>query len=144
MRYYIPLLAILLACQSEPQFTKEDGLIIREILHHQEEAWSRGSIDDFMIGYLESDSLVFVSKSGLTYGYNELNRRYKKAYPDPEDMGQLHFHIDEFRPLSAKNVLVVGRWHLKRSEEKGDLEGYFTLLWEKNKDGWKIIADHSS
>jgi hypothetical protein len=45
--------------------------------------------------------------------------------------------------LGKKNYFVVGKWHLTRPE-KGDLEGHFTLVFEKINGSWVIIADHSS
>ncbi|MBC7654071.1 MAG: DUF4440 domain-containing protein, partial [Oligoflexus sp.] len=40
------------------------------------------------------------------------------------------------------HALVLGSWHLKR--EKDEPQGYFTLLVEKFKDGWKVVVDHTS
>jgi len=42
---------------------------IQAILDNQITAWNKGDIDAFMVGYLESDSLVFIGKSGPTDGY---------------------------------------------------------------------------
>jgi len=37
---------------------------------------------------------------------------------------------------------VIGKWSLQRSA--GNIGGYFTLLFQKIKGQWLIIADHSS
>ena len=52
---------------------------IQAILDNQITAWNKGDIDAFMVGYLESDSLVFIGKSGPTYGYQNTLANYKKA-----------------------------------------------------------------
>ena len=62
---------------------------IRNILAQQTIAWNQGNLDAFMKGYWKSDSLVFVGKSGLTYGYRQTLNNYKKNYPDTAHMGKL-------------------------------------------------------
>jgi ketosteroid isomerase-like protein len=46
------------------------------------------------------------------------------------------------KPLGKAHYFLVGKWHLKRTV--GDVGGHFTLIFRKTKQGWKIIADHSS
>jgi hypothetical protein len=57
-------------------------------------------------------------------------------------MGKLTSTIVSMEKLSARYYFVVGKWHLKR--EMGDLSGSYTLLLQKIKGTWVIIADHSS
>ena len=40
------------------------------------------------------------------------------------------------------NAVVFGRWDLER--DLMDIGGLFTLLFEKQGEGWRIIADHTS
>lgn len=115
---------------------------IRALLAAQTKAWNNGDIVNFMEGYLPSDSLLFVGKSGPTYGYNNTLNNYKKGYPDTAAMGKLTFTLLSLSPIQKKHYRVLGKWELKRS--KGDLSGYFTLLLEKIKGKWFVIHDHSS
>ena len=62
---------------------------IRALLAAQTKAWNEGNLADFMEGYLPSDSLLFVGKSGPTYGFNNTLNNYKKGYPDTASMGKL-------------------------------------------------------
>ena len=57
-------------------------------------------------------------------------------------MGQLTFDFVKIEILSTTQAFVVGKWHLKRTED--DLSGHFTLLWKKINGEWKIVVDHSS
>jgi hypothetical protein len=116
---------------------------IQSLLANQTKFWNEGNIDKFMEGYLNSDSLVFVGKSGLTYGYNKTLNNYKKNYPDLASMGVLNFDIKKIEQLSKKIYIVVGKWHLTR-KEKGDLMGYYSLIFKKTKKDWVIVYDHSS
>ncbi len=117
----------------------------KEILHMlntQTEAWNRGNIDEFMNGYWENDSLMFVGQSGVTYGYQATLNNYKKNYSDTAKMGKLKFDVLQVKMLSPEYYFVLGKWFLKRSV--GDVGGHFTLLIKKINGKWRIVADHSS
>ena len=92
----------------------------------QEAAWNSGNIENFMKGYWESDSLIFIGKS-VTYGWQKTLENYKKRYPDTAAMGKLSFDLLEFKPLSPEYYFVVGKWHLQRSalEILGDILLYY-------------------
>jgi hypothetical protein len=115
---------------------------IRHLLHVQTEAWNKGDLSGFMQTYLHSDSLMFIGKSGIHWGWSETLNNYKKGYPDTTAMGKLSFDIIRMKELSPKYYYVVAKWLLKRTA--GDLAGYTDLLIENSKGKWYIIADHSS
>lgn len=116
--------------------------LILKLLEDQRQAWNRGDINEYMQGYNQSDSLLFVGKSGPQYGWNNTLKNYKKSYPDQAAMGYLSFDIKEIKMIAADHAFVLGSWHLKR--QKDEPKGYFTLIVKKIKGEWKVIADHSS
>jgi ketosteroid isomerase-like protein len=140
MRKTFLILAILWITVSYAQ-KAEEGLI-RNLLSQQTEAWNRGDIDGFMQTYWQSDSLMFVGKDGVTWGWHNTLERYKKSYPGKEAMGQLSFEIVQIKKLSEEYFFVVGKWILKRN--RGDLSGHYNLLIKHINGEWKIITDHSS
>jgi hypothetical protein len=119
-----------------------DEKTIRKILDEQTQAWNRGDIENFMNGYWQSDSLMFIGKSGVTYGYKNTLENYKKGYPDTTAMGKLTFTLIQVKKLSKKYYHVTGKWFLKRTV--GDIGGHYTLVFEKINGRWVIISDHSS
>lgn len=121
---------------------KTDEKIIRNSIEEQRLAWNSGNLEKFMSTYWQSDSLMFIGKSGVTYGWQNTLDNYKKGYPDTAAMGKLDFDILEVKRLSVLYFIVVGKWHLTRSI--GDVGGHFTLLFKKIKNRWVIVADHSS
>jgi hypothetical protein len=139
------LLTIGLFCLSLSMFgqTPKDKQTILSILDRQTKAWNAGDINNFMKGYWETDSLMYIGKTGIKYGYKPTLENYKKNYPDKATMGNLKFEIIKVDFLGANFCSVVGKWNLTRPE-KGDVSGHFTLLWKKIKNEWVIIADHSS
>ena len=116
--------------------------LILKLLEDQRQAWNRGDLNEYMQGYNQSDSLLFVGKSGPQYGWNNTLKNYKKSYPNKTAMGYLSFDIKEIKMIAADHAFVLGAWHLKR--ENDEPKGYFTLLVKKIKGQWKVIADHSS
>ncbi len=131
-------LSVSLASYSQLKEEKE----IRKLLDTQIDAWNRGNIDEFMIGYWNNDSLMFIGKNGVTYGYTNTLKNYKKSYSDTAQMGKLKFDLLQVKKISADAYFVVGKWFLKRSV--GDIGGHYTLLFRKIKGKWVIVADHSS
>ncbi len=120
----------------------KDELAVRNLLAEQTREWNNGNIPAFMNTYWKSDSLMFIGKNGVTYGWQNTLDNYKKGYPDKAAMGTLNFELLEVKRLSVMYFFVVGKWHLTRSI--GDVGGSFTLLFRKIKNQWFIVADHSS
>lgn len=120
----------------------KDAQAIRQLLHTQTLEWNKGNIEGFMQTYWKSDSLLFVGKRGLTYGYQATLDNYKKSYPDATAMGKLSFDILKVERLSPEAYFVVGKWMLARTI--GNLEGHYTLLLKKKNGKWVIVVDHSS
>jgi ketosteroid isomerase-like protein len=115
---------------------------ITGVLNSQQAAWNRGDVDAFLVGYWRSPELTFSGSSGVARGWDGVQARYKKNYPDRAAMGQLDFSELEFRFLGPDAALVLGHWHLKR--EKDEPGGVFTLVWQRFPEGWKIVHDHTS
>ena len=139
-RFYISSLFLILFFVSFSQDNDEQR--IRTLLAQQTAAWNKGNLKQFMNGYWQSDSLMFIGKSGITYGWQNTLDNYKKNYKDTVSMGKLKFDLKEFKKIDNNNYFVVGSWQLIRTV--GNLNGIFSLLFRKIKNSWVIIADHSS
>ena len=120
----------------------KDEVAIRNLLHTQTTSWNRGDVEGFMQTYWKSDSLMFIGKSGVVWGWQQTLDNYKRGYPDTAAMGKLSFDIIQVKPLDKNHYFVVGKWMLKRSIS--DIGGYYTLLMRRIRGQWKIVADHSS
>ncbi|MBN2775689.1 MAG: nuclear transport factor 2 family protein [Prolixibacteraceae bacterium] len=121
-----------------PKIEKE----IQAVFDMQEKAWNEGNLEKFMEGYWKSDQLVFVGSRGPTYGWQEILDSYKKGYPDKKTMGTLKFETMGISKIDRKTVFLIGKWELTR--ESGNVSGHFSLIWQKKKGKWVIVADHSS
>ena len=142
MKRIIYLLVLIFTTANCVSAQSKDETTIRRLLEEQRLDWNTGDKEKFMGTYWQSDSLMFIGKSGVTYGWQNTLNNYKKGYPDTAAMGKLQFDILEVKRLSVMYFFVVGKWHLTRSI--GDVGGHFTLLFKKVKNKWVIVADHSS
>ena len=133
------LLALTAAAIAQPS---KDETAIRQIMAAQVDAWNKGNIDAFMKGYWNNDSLVFIGKSGPSYGYHQALANYKKNYSGPDQMGKLFFDLLKVKRLSSDYYFVIGKWFLKR--KAGDIGGIYTLLFRKINGRWRIVVDHTS
>lgn len=135
--------------------TKEDSTAIKQVMDAQEKAWNNGDLEGFMQGYWKSEKLRFISKNGVTYGWQNTFNNYKKAYPDKETMGTLTFEIISIESLGGKNFhavgknpmkddpyMVVGKWQTSGTIKAA--QGHFTLIFKKIDGRWVIVSDHTS
>ncbi len=120
----------------------DDKAAILQVLKKQELAWNSGNLDVFMEGYWKSDSLIFIGKSGVKYGWETTLNNYKKSYPTTEIMGKLSFDVEKIEIINKHMAFIVGKYTLIRKEDTPS--GYFTLIWKKIGGQWYITSDHTS
>src|SRR5258705_11442376 len=82
----------------------KDETAVRNVLDRQNKAWNGGDIDAVMVDYWESDSLMLIGKSGVTYGYKNTLANYKKNYPDTSTMCKLTFTLIQVKKLSPAYI----------------------------------------
>lgn len=138
----MPLLLLVCLLSLSAKAQNKDRQQILSVLDAQKNAWNHGDINRFMDTYWKNDSLLFIGKSGVTYGWQNTLNNYKKGYPDTSAMGKLDFDILHVNRISQTHYFVIGKWHLTRSI--GNVGGHFSLLLRKIGKKWLIIADHSS
>jgi uncharacterized protein (TIGR02246 family) len=127
-----------------------DEAQIRTAMADSVTAWNQGDLKAFVSYYEDSPQTTFVGATNI-YGTSTLLERYKKSFATREEMGTLTFSQLEVRLLPTSTgvveyAIMTGHFHLDRTargEAKKD-DGYYSLVWHKTKDGWKIILDHTS
>ena len=117
---------------------------IYNLMKQQEDAWNNGNIENFMNVYWKNDSLVFIGKSGINYGWDKTFSNYKNSYKTKEQMGTLEFKNLICNTINDSTQIVTGKWSLKRNDSIGNINGFYSLIWVKKQTGWKITYDHTS
>lgn len=126
------------------QAADEDKAAINKVLHDQEMAWNKGDVEDFMHGYKNSPDTTFIGKT-IAHGYQPILKRYKSAYANSDAMGRLAFSELDVRMLGPDHAVVVGKYHLTRTAAGGgDASGIYSLILEREPEGWRIIVDHTT
>jgi hypothetical protein len=77
MKSLLLLLFLSVAAVASAQPKNEKA--IRSLLHTQTQAWNRGDLEGFMQTYWQSDSLLFIGKSGVTRGWQKTLDNYNGA-----------------------------------------------------------------
>ncbi len=116
---------------------------INQKMSEQETCWNTGDLECFMQHYWHSDSLLFIGKSGLTYGWQPTLDNYISSYPDKSAMGKLTFTNEVKEFIDIETVQVIGQWELQRDSLE-NLGGFYSLVWKIKKGEWVIVSDHSS
>lgn len=137
--------AILTAQDAGPLHTAtQQELDVVKVLLKQEAAWNQGDIAGFAQGYKDSPDTLFITHQ-VSRGFAGLIDQYRRDYPTRAAMGTLGFSELEVHPLDERFAVVIGKYHLDRSKkEGGPAEGFFSLVFEKTDQGWKIIIDHTT
>ena len=78
MNKKILLLAVTFFVFSFSQAQSADEKAIRNAMNEQLAAWNAGDINRFMSTYWENDSLMFIGKSAVTFGWENTKQKYLK------------------------------------------------------------------
>jgi len=107
--------------------------------------WNAGDMARFMAIYSDTPQTSFVVKDGLIRGKPAMIARYRERYDfaDPTKRGTLTFTTLDFRQLDPTHALYIARYLLTYPGGT-TASGPTTLIFAKERAGWRIIADHSS
>ncbi|HYH64354.1 MAG TPA: DUF4440 domain-containing protein [Urbifossiella sp.] len=120
-----------------------DDAAVRKVLADQVVAWNKGDLDGFMAGYWNDERMTYISGSKSVRGWKALRDRYRTAYQsEGKEMGKLSFADLDSEAVGSGAVLVRGRWEVTVGKES--VGGWFTLLFRKLPEGWKVTHDHTS
>ena len=131
------MITLIMSCNN----SQNESEAILKVMTQQEQDWNNGDIEKFMLGYWQSDSLMFIGKNGIKYGWKTTLDNYKKSYPDKAAMGKLEFDVLKLE-VNGNSAYMLGKWSLIRAKDNPN--GYFTLYWKKLDEHWVITIDHTS
>ena len=129
----------LVGCQPNVDRMKAE---IIEVTENMADCWNRGDLEAYMAYYAKSDSITFQSNTMRWYGWETVRSMFVNIIPDEAQRGSLRFSEIEIKAISEHFAFAAGKFHL--TYLNGQIrEGYFTVLYQKFPDGWKIVHDHS-
>ncbi len=119
------LLALLLFISAEAR--SKDEIQIRIAMNKQTMAWNAGDMSRYMNTYWKSDSLMFISKNGVKYGWENILKNYQRFYSDKIAMGKLDFELISFKRLSECIIPLLGNGSLQEQQEIRKVYSHYFL-----------------
>jgi ketosteroid isomerase-like protein len=118
-----------------------DETAIRGTLDGMARAWNAADLPAHVAPYL--DSAAFMTGAGPIRGRERTEASLRRSFwRDGRPTQALRFERVEARPLGADHALVTGRFVLAGGDV-AERSGWFTLVWVRTTDGWRILHDHS-
>lgn len=104
--------------------------------------WDGGDLERFVAIY--AADAIYVAGDKVVRGKAAIAARYARSFTvGGNTRGRLAFQPLAWRPIDPAHMLHVARWTL--TPAKGAAQtGLTTLLFERTRDGWRIVTDHSS
>jgi ketosteroid isomerase-like protein len=133
------LLSTGIAAAQAPSTTEQE---IRKLLDESVTSWNRGDLDGHLAD--NADSISFMTGKGPIVGKHRTADALRRSFfRDGKPIQQLRFEQVTVRPLGERFALVVGRFVLEGGGEP-EHSGWFSTVWERQREGWRVIHDHSS
>lgn len=106
------------------------------------DGWNRGDLKGHLAIY---DATVnAMTRNGPRPGVAAMEASFREAYFSGGQPKQaLRMERAELRALSADSALMTGRFVLAGGG-LAEQSGWFTLVWVRTAEGWKVVHDHSS
>jgi hypothetical protein len=106
-------------------------------------AWNRGDLEGALEAYCGEPRITWVTRSGVTRGYDEFAEGMRRDFADRTRMGRYEAELLETRALGRRSALVVLRWSITRDGRRL-MGGISTQLWERCRGRLRITLEHAS
>lgn len=126
---------------SQADWSAEEARILA-LSQASADAWNRGDLKGHLAIY--SGDMTFMTRTGPRPGVEPLEKAFaEKYFKDGRPRQTLSFDNRVIRRLGPDAALETGRYLLTGGGEP-EQSGWFTLVWVRTADGWRVIHDHSS
>jgi uncharacterized protein (TIGR02246 family) len=123
------------------QTMSKDEKAIRATLDMTAEGWNKGDLKQYLSAYVpEATEMLSTGPAG---GVEAIEKTMKEGFwKTGRPLQTLRYENIVVRMVGKKGALVTGKYVLTGAN-RPDRTGWFTTVWIKTKDGWKMIHDHS-
>lgn len=119
-----------------------DAAGIRAVLDTTAAGWNHGELAVYMSAY--ADTTTSMGSNGVERGKAATERVMRQGFwRTGRPAQQLRYDHVEVRMLGRDNALVTGQFILTGGG-RPDRTGWFTTIWARTSEGWRMIHDHSS
>ncbi len=114
---------------------------IRAALDSTAAGWNRGDLKTYLAAY--TPDAQEMGPNGPRGGVEVIENTMRNGFwKTGRPLQQLRYEHVTVRMLGKANALVNGQFILTGGG-RPDRTGWFTTVWEKTGDGWRMIFDHS-
>jgi len=117
------------------------GSEVRAALDSSVDAWNHGDLEGHVAVY--ADSAVF-RPGGGERGRVQARRTFAPFFANPRARPRLALDNLAVSAMSAEYVLATGQYVLTGDTVTVSRRGWFTEVWVRTPQGWRIILDHLS
>ncbi len=119
----------------------KDEQQIRALLNGTAEGWNKGDLPQYLSVY--TPDATEMRSTGPAGGVEAIEETMKKGFwKTGRPLQNLRYESVVVRMLGKEGALVTGQYVLSGAD-RPDRTGWFTSVWKKTKDGWRMIHDHS-
>jgi uncharacterized protein (TIGR02246 family) len=123
------------------QMNPADSTAIMALVQRTAAAWNQNDLDGHVSDY--ADSAVFMAP-GPVVGRDRIRASLERSFwRDGRPLQELRFEQVALKPLGTDHAIMTGRFILSGGGRE-ERSGWYTLVWERQPEGWRIIHDHSS
>lgn len=144
MRKLLFLTVVLLIVSASAAFGQKmskDEKAIRDTLNMTAEGWNKGDLQQYLSAYTKEATEML--STGPAGGVEAIEKTMKEGFwKTGRPLQALRYENIVVRMLGKKNALVTGQYILSGGG-RPDRKGWFTTVWVKTNDGWRMIHDHS-
>ena len=138
-------IALVAACAGHPPASPAPSATsaaqIRAVLDTTAAGWNRGELAVYMSAY--ADSTTSMGANGIVRGKDGTEQVMRQGFwRNGRPAQQLRYDHVEVRMLGADNALVTGEFILSGAG-RPDRTRWFTTVWARTSQGWRMIHDHS-
>jgi uncharacterized protein (TIGR02246 family) len=137
------LLPLLVACAPAEAPLTHPAPEIQALLEESARGWNAGDLDGFLITYARDSATTFLTVNGLTRGFDAIRSRYAARFEPGAARDSLTFAEVEVRALTPDWALVTARYVLERGDSV-TATGPFTVIMQRQAEGWRMVHDHTS
>jgi ketosteroid isomerase-like protein len=123
------------------QSGNKDAEAIKKELTATAEGWNNGDLKKYLAAYVPGAQEM--TSEGPKGGVEHIEQTMKNGFwKTGRPLQVLRYENIAVTMLGKKNALVTGQYVLSGGG-RPDRKGWFTTVWVKTKDGWRMMHDHS-
>ncbi|HEX8265676.1 MAG TPA: DUF4440 domain-containing protein [Pyrinomonadaceae bacterium] len=127
--------------QEASRKTNSAEAAIRAELEKTAVGWNEGSLEKYLAVY--TSDATEMRKTGPAGGVEAIGETMKNGFwKTGRPLQNLRYESVVVRMLGKNAALVTGKFVLSGGD-KPERTGWFTTVWRKTKNGWRMIHDHS-